>query len=120
MRERKPSQPIIEVDARRRSTDEMTPPSREKLTSMAESHDDPSPRALTDLEREHFFNDLQEHSDTLKDHEKRIDDLEKNRSMPVTISGPKGLSITGSWRVVLALAILATIVSLFYLGIRYL
>jgi hypothetical protein len=116
MTTRKKSYPVIEVDARR-TADLST---LEHTSSMTESHDDPEPQKLIDPEREHIYQDLREHNDQLRNHEQRIRVLESSQSMPVTFNGPKGFSVTGSWRVVLAISSLASVVAIAYFVFHYL
>lgn len=118
MRERTRTLPAVEVDGRASVISEM--PVR---PSLVDSHDDPSCQ-ITTPEREHIFADLQVHNDILRQHEQRLDEIDKllrenSKSMPVTVKGPKGISVTGNWRTVVFLAILASLVAITYIALPY-
>jgi hypothetical protein len=89
---------------------------RERIKTLpfpSESHDDPSPKTLTDLEREDIYTRLQQLYDLAHAIERRQDVLELSRkdSVPVTVSG-KGFTLIGNWRVVVFLAVLGALVYL--------
>ena len=123
MRKRVRTLPTIEVDGRASIVSEM--PLRPSVTgSIAVSCDDSSGHTLTTPEREHIFADLQSHNDILNQHEIRLDEIDKllrehSNSMPVTVKGPKGISIIGSWRIVAFIAVLITIVAVTYITLPY-
>lgn len=96
----------------------------EDRPSLLESRDDPAPSALTEPEREDIYARLQQHNALLFQLESRIDSLQqqlsaRNDSIPVTISGPRGFSIVGSWRVAVFIAVLAAAVYLTTLVLPY-
>lgn len=83
-------------------------------TSMLDAKDSEFPNSLTPLEREVLYQILLELKNDLKEHERRLDSLERNESMPVTLSA-KGATLTSSWRFALALILIAASVSIAYM-----
>jgi hypothetical protein len=86
---------------------------------MIDLRDEASPEKVTEPEREAIYRELYAQ-------EKRIDSLEvwkqemmNAKSLPVKLDGPGGFSITGNWRFIAGLAILATLIAILYILMRY-
>jgi hypothetical protein len=112
-RERRKSYPLIEVDGRASAVSVPSP------GPIFDARDAEQPEKIIEPEREDIYQKLQALDERSWSHEKRLDELEKTRSMPVTLSGPKGFSITGNWRLIALIAVLSAIVALTYLTLRY-
>lgn len=98
-----------------------TPESRPRQPShpIIDSRDEAHPEDLTEAEREPIYRELHEH-------EVRIDTLEKWKvemtnanSIPATLNAPGGFSVTGNWRLIAGICVLAAIVGILYIVVRY-
>jgi hypothetical protein len=112
-RERRKSYPLVEIDGRASVVSVPSP------GPIIDARDALNPKSLNEPERENIYSKLQALDERSWAHEKRLDELEKSRSMPVTLNGPRGFSITGNWRLMALIAVLSAIVTLTYLTMRY-
>jgi hypothetical protein len=95
IRKRQPSHPIIDL------------------------RDDENPQKVSEPEREAIFRELHDHEERLDSLEAWKQDTVNAKSIPATLNGPGGFSITGNWRVVAGVAILAALVAILYILKRY-
>jgi hypothetical protein len=86
---------------------------------LIESRDTNSPEKLLDLEREKIYLELGQHDIRIDALECWKKEMTAAKSMPVKLDGPGGISITGSWRLVVGIAILAALVTILYIVMRY-
>ncbi|MDD5547273.1 MAG: hypothetical protein PHO67_08995, partial [Candidatus Omnitrophica bacterium] len=81
--------------------------------------DTEAPEKLLEPEREHIYRELHEHEERLDALENWQQEVKAAKSIPVTVGGPGGFSITGNWRIVAGIAILTALVAVLYIVVRY-
>lgn len=77
------------------------------------------PEKITEPEREAIYRELHVHEERLDALEVWKQETLNAKSIPATLNGPGGFSITGNWRVVAGVAILAALVTILYILKRY-
>lgn len=92
---------------------------RQPSHPFIEPRDTEAPEKLLEPEREHIYRELHEHEERLDALELWKSDIEKAKSIPATFNAPGGFSITGNWRFVAGIAILAALVLVLYIVMRY-
>jgi len=92
---------------------------RQPSHPFIEPRDTEFPEKLTEPEREAIFRELHTHEERLDALESWKRDTVNAKSIPVKLDGPGGFSITSNWRFIAGLAVLAALVAVLYIIIRY-
>lgn len=92
---------------------------RQPSHPLIEPRDTEAPEKILEPERENIYRELHDHEERLDALELWKGDVEKAKSIPVKFDGPGGFSITGNWRFVAGIAILAALVLILYIVMRY-
>jgi hypothetical protein len=77
------------------------------------------PEKVTEPEREVIYRELHWHEERIDALEAWKQDTTNAKSIPATFNGPGGFSITGNWRFIIGIAILATVLAALFIVMRY-
>lgn len=115
---RRNTPPIVEINLVK-GNDPVGVRQRQPSHPLLEPRDTEAPSKLLEPERENIYRELGRHEERLDALEAWKSDVVKAKSIPATVNGPGGFSITGSWRFIAGLAILTALVAVLYILVRY-
>lgn len=92
---------------------------RQPSHPLIDPRDTGAPEKLLEPERENIYRELHEHEERLDALETWQQEVKAAKSIPVTVGGPGGFSVTGNWRFVAGIAILTGLILVLYIVMRY-